>query len=72
MLISIRHAADEGANTWPIFVMDTAWVRYIVAEINAFTGEFIEREVLDMSGLDLPFGAFYGDIRENFVPWPMD
>ena len=56
----------------PIYVMDTAWVRYIVAEINAFTGEFIERGVLDMSGLDLPFDAFYGDIRESFIPWPMN
>ena len=56
----------------PVFVMETAWVRYIVAEINALTGEFIERGVLDTTGLDLPFEAFYGDIRENFIPWPLD
>jgi len=58
-------------NGEPVFVMATAWVRFIVVEINALTGEFIERGVLDMSGLDLPADAFYGDIRERFVPWPM-
>ena len=56
----------------PVFVMATAWVRYIVVEVNALTGDFIERGVLDISGFDLAFDAFYGDIREFFLPWPMD
>ena len=53
----------------PIFIMATALVRFIVVEINALTGEFIERGVLDWTGYDLAFDAFYGDIRENLLPW---
>ena len=52
----------------PIFVMATAWVRYIVAEVNALTGEFIEPGVLDISSLDLASDAFYGDMRGFFIP----
>ena len=66
-----RSRLDTDSEGNVMFVLAYGWTRYVVAEINAYTGELIERGVIDDSvvGID---EAFYGDIGEHFFPWPMD